>query len=126
VKRALADGHDVLFDIDWQGTRQITEKMAEDLVRVFLLPPSMRELKARLERRAEDDGEIIGQRLANARDEIDHWSEYDYVVINRDLQDALATVRAILCAERSKRARQPGLEDFVAGLLAEIDPPSSR
>lgn len=119
VKKALAAGRDMLFDIDWQGTLQIAKAMPEDVVRVFVLPPSMTELKERLVRRAEDDGAIIMRRLENARAEIEHWSEYEYVIVNDDLQEALVTVRAILAAERAKRVRQPGLSEFVAKLLKQ-------
>jgi guanylate kinase len=119
VEAALAAGRDVLFDIDWQGTQQIARAMPDDIVRVFLLPPSMRELRARLERRAEDDGEVIARRLANARAEVEHWQEYEYVIVNADLQRSLAEARHIIAAERLKRIRQPGLGAFVAGLLAE-------
>jgi guanylate kinase len=119
VEAALAEGRDVLFDIDWQGTQQIARAMPEDVVRVFLLPPSMKELQARLERRAEDDRDVIARRLANARAEIEHWQEYEYVIVNADLQRSLMLARTILEAERQKRRRQPGLADFVAGLLAE-------
>jgi guanylate kinase len=118
VERALKAGHDVLFDIDWQGTRQIAEAMPEDVVRIFVLPPSMAELRARLERRAEDAAAVIGRRLANARVEIEHWREYEYVIVNDDLQPSLEIVRAILVAERNKRERRPALADFVAGLLS--------
>lgn len=119
VEKALAEGRDVLFDIDWQGTRQIAEKLPDDLVRVFVLPPSMTELKARLERRAEDDQDVIARRLEAAREEIEHWSEYDYVIVNEDVQQSLSEVRAILTAERLRRERLPGLPDFVAKLLAK-------
>lgn len=119
VEAALAEGRDVLFDIDWQGTQQIARAMPEDVVRVFLLPPSMKELQARLERRAEDDRDVIARRLANARAEIEHWQEYEYVIVNADLQRSLMLARTILEAERQKRRRQPGLADFVTGLLAE-------
>jgi guanylate kinase len=119
VEAALAGGHDVLFDIDWQGTRQLAEAMPADIVRVFILPPSMAELRARLERRAEDAEEVINRRLANARTEIEHWSDYEYVVVNEDLQRSLGLVRSILIGERQKRERQLGLGDLVAGLLAE-------
>ncbi|MEX0854035.1 MAG: guanylate kinase [Bauldia sp.] len=119
VERALAAGRDVLFDIDWQGTRQIAEAMPSDIVRVFILPPSIAELSARLKRRAEDSDEAIGRRLANARAEIEHWSEYEYVVVNDDVQHSLGIVRAILTAERQRRERQPGLAERVAGLLRE-------
>ena len=119
VEAALAAGRDMLFDIDWQGTRQIAEALPNDIVRIFVLPPSMAELRARLERRAEDGADVIGRRLANARLEIRHWREYEYVIVNEDLQKSLAVARTILRAERQKRARQPGLEEHVARLLAE-------
>ena len=119
VEAALAAGRDVLFDIDWQGTRQIAEAMPEDIVRIFVLPPSMAELRARLERRAEDGADVIGRRLANARNEIRHWEEYEYVIINEDLQASLAAARTILRAERLKRIRQPALREHVTRLLAE-------
>ena len=119
VERALAAGRDVLFDIDWQGTQQIAAAMPEGLVRIFILPPSMAELRARLERRAEDGAEVIARRLAAARAEIEHWEEYDYHVVNQDLNRSFGEVRAILTAERLKRCRRPGLAPFVAKLLAE-------
>jgi guanylate kinase len=119
VEAALAAGRDVLFDIDWQGTRQLAQKMPDDLARVFVLPPTMAELKARLDRRAEDTAEVIARRLAAARDEMAHWDEYDYVIVNDDLQRSLQAVEAIIAAERLKRARQPGLDDFVAELLSK-------
>lgn len=119
VEAALAAGRDMLFDIDWQGTQQIARAMPEDVVGVFLLPPSMAELKARLERRAEDDRQVIARRLANARAEIAHWREYDYVIVNDDLQHSLAAMRAILQAERLRRERQPSLAALVDALLAE-------
>ncbi|MCR4282600.1 MAG: guanylate kinase [Bauldia sp.] len=118
VEEALARGLDVLFDIDWQGTQQLAAAMPDDVVSVFILPPSMAELQARLERRAEDSGKVIADRLSNATDEIAHWNEYDYVVVNDDLDQALNIVRSILVAERHKRVRQRGLEEFVAGLVA--------
>jgi guanylate kinase len=118
VEDALARGRDMLFDIDWQGTQQIARAMPDDVARVFLLPPSMEELKARLERRAEDRADVIARRLANARAEIGHWREYDYVIVNEDLQRTLSAVRAILAAERLRRSRQESLASFVEGLLA--------
>jgi guanylate kinase len=118
VEAALAAGRDVLFDIDWQGTRQLVAKMRADVVGIFILPPSMIELKARLERRAEDPPEIIARRLANARGEIEQWRIYDYVVINDDIEQAYASIRAILRAERLRRERVTGLESFVSRLLA--------
>ena len=121
VEKALAQGQDVLFDIDWQGTEQLSEIEAvkPDLVRIFVLPPSFRELKSRLERRAEDSPETIHRRLENARVEIGKWSEYDYVIINQDLDSSFPAVRAILAAERIRRERATGLPAFVAGLLNE-------
>jgi guanylate kinase len=118
VEDALARGRDMLFDIDWQGTQQIARAMPDDVARVFLLPPSMEELRARLERRAEDRADVIARRLANARAEIGHWREYDYVIVNEDLQRTLSAVRAILAAERLRRTRQESLASFVEGLLA--------
>jgi guanylate kinase len=119
VETALAGGHDVLFDIDWQGTRQLAEALPADIVRVFILPPTMAELRARLERRAEDAEAVINRRLTNARAEIEHWNEYEYIVVNEDLQRSLGLVRSILIGERQKRERQLGLGDLVARLLAE-------
>jgi guanylate kinase len=110
----------VLFDIDWQGTQQLYEKMRSDVVSVFVLPPSATELKARLERRAEDTDETIARRLRNAAEEIPHWIEYDYVLVNRDLDKSFARLRAVLTAERLKRVQVADLENFVANLLAEL------
>jgi guanylate kinase len=120
VEQALARGHDVLFDIDWQGTQQLREKARHDLVSVFLLPPSAEELERRLHTRAQDDDDVIRVRMAKAADEMSHWAEYDYVVINRDLDDAFAEIHAILLAERLKRERQPGLSAFVRSLQAKL------
>jgi guanylate kinase len=117
VEQALATGQDMMFDIDWQGTRQIVEKMRPDVASVFILPPSMSELKARLERRAEDSAEVMARRLANAREEIAQWGGYDYVLVNDDLQRTYAELCAILAAERLRRERQVGLESFVGRLL---------
>lgn len=119
VEEALKAGRDVLFDIDYQGTQQILEKAREDVVAIFILPPSMAELRSRLVRRAEDAPEVIAKRLANARDEIARWSVYDYVIINDDLGAAYESVRAILVAERLKRARATGMASFVEQLLDE-------
>ncbi|MBN9069522.1 MAG: guanylate kinase [Rhizobiales bacterium] len=119
AESAMAAGRDMLFDIDWQGAVQLNEKMRADIVSVFILPPSMHELKARLKRRAEDSDANIEMRLKNARVEIEHWREYDYVVVNNDLDRAFAAVRAIATAERLRRDRRPGLFDFVSGLLEE-------
>jgi guanylate kinase len=117
VEQALARGEDMMFDIDWQGTRQIVEKMRSDVVSVFILPPSMPELKARLERRAEDSPQVIERRLRNARDEIAQWEAYDYVLINDDLDRTFSELKAILAAERLKRERQLELDEFVTALL---------
>jgi guanylate kinase len=119
VEAALKTGRDVVFDIDWQGTQQLAAQMPDDLVRIFVLPPTMAELKARLERRAEDDSDVIARRLAAARNEIAHWGEYDYVIVNDDLDRSLRDVQAILAAERLKRVRQPGIEGFISRLLSE-------
>ena len=119
VEAALKAGRDVLFDIDWQGARQIAAQAPDDLVRVFVLPPSMRELRARLERRAEDAAETILRRLQNARREIEQWRDYDYVIVNEDLERSFATVKAILAAERIRRRRVTGLGAFIDTLLAE-------
>lgn len=120
VEKALAEGRDVLFDIDWQGTRQLLEKMRDDVVTVFVLPPSAQELKSRLVRRAEDSEAVIAQRLRNAAEEFQHWNEYDYILVNRDLDKSFARLRAILTAERLKRVKMPNLNDFVGKLLAEL------
>ena len=119
VEASLAAGRDVLFDIDWQGTQQIVKKARADVVTIFILPPSMAELRSRLVRRAEDAPEVIAKRLANARDEIARWSQYDYVIVNDDLTAAYESIKAILTAERLKRSRAIGLGDFVDQLLAE-------
>jgi len=119
VEQALAAGEDMMFDIDWQGTKQIVEKMRADVVSVFILPPSMTELRNRLERRAEDSPEVIVRRLANAREEIAQWQAYDYVLINDDLQRTFGELRAILDSERLRRERHPALAGFVEDLLAD-------
>jgi guanylate kinase len=119
VERTLAAGQDMIFDIDYQGTRQVRQKLPEDVVTVFILPPSFRELKARLERRAEDSPEIIAKRLTNARVEMERWVEYDYVIVNEDLGRSYDSLKAIQAAERLKRDRLVGLSEFVEGLLAE-------
>jgi guanylate kinase len=120
VMDALAAGRDVLFDIDWQGTQQLREKARTDLVSIFVLPPSIPELERRLHQRAQDDYETIHRRMAKAAGEMSHWQEYDYVVINNNLDQAFADVAAILAAERVKRDRQVGLSDFVRGLQAKL------
>lgn len=120
VQKVLAQGRDMLFDIDYQGTQQVRKKAGADTVTIFILPPSMRELRARLERRAEDSADVISKRLDNARHEIERWKMYDYVIVNEDVQRALSEVKAILLAEQMKRARsEKGINDFVAQLLAE-------
>jgi guanylate kinase len=120
VEKALKAGRDVLFDIDWQGTQQLREKMPRDLVSVFVLPPSIPELERRLHTRAQDDGKVIRARMAKAGGEMTHWAEYDYVVVNREFDRAFAEVRAILAAERLKRERQTGLSTFVRGLQSRL------
>ena len=116
VEKALKHGRDVLFDVDWQGTKQLRKHAQSDLVSVFILPPSSGELARRLHTRAQDDKKIIRARMAKAGDEMSHWEEYDYVIINRDLDRAFGEVRAILHAERLKRKRQTGLAVFVRRL----------
>lgn len=120
VEKALSEGRDVLFDIDWQGTRQLLDKMRDDVVTVFVLPPSAQELKARLVRRAEDSDAIIAERLRNAAEEFLHWNEYDYILVNRDLDKSFARLRAILIAERLKRVKMLDLEKFVDRLLHDL------
>ncbi len=120
VEKALQRGRDVLFDIDWQGTQQLREKARDDLVSVFILPPTVKELERRLERRAQDSRDIIGARMAKAAGEMSHWPEYDYVIVNHDKDEAFAEVRAILAAERLKRERQIGLSAFVRALQAKL------
>jgi guanylate kinase len=120
VETALASGHDMLFDIDWQGTRQLYRAMRSDIVSVFVLPPSAAELKSRLERRAEDSAETIARRLRNAIEEIAHWNEYDYVLVNDDLDRSFAALRQILADGRRKSMRRADMDDFVAKLLAEL------
>jgi guanylate kinase len=120
VEEALARGHEVLFDIDWQGTQQLRDKVSKDFVSVFLLPPSVPELERRLTTRAQDSDEVIRARMAKASDELSHWAEYDYVLINHDVDETFDQLQAILTAERLKRERQPGLSGFVRGLQAKL------
>jgi len=120
VIKALQAGRDVLFDIDWQGTQQLREKARTDLVSVFILPPTTKELERRLKQRAQDSKSVIGSRMAKAAGEMSHWPEYDYVIVNRDKRQAFAELRAIIAAERLKRERQIGLSDFVRRLRAQL------
>jgi guanylate kinase len=120
VEAALARGRDVLFDIDWQGTQQLREKAEADVVSVFILPPSVKELERRLHTRAQDTSDVIHRRMLRSSDEMSHWAEYDYVVINTQIDEAFEQITAILMAERAKRHRQVGLSDFVRGLQAGI------
>ncbi|MDK9721483.1 MAG: guanylate kinase [Rhodospirillales bacterium] len=119
VEAALQSGKDVLFDIDWQGTQQVAANARPDLVTVFVLPPSVEELERRLRGRAQDPEEVIQKRMSKAADEMSHWPEYDYVIVNRDLDVSIASVRSILHAERLKRVRQVGMADFVNKLRGE-------
>ncbi len=117
VMDCLAEGRDVLFDIDWQGTQQLREHVREDVVTIFVLPPSHAELERRLRTRAQDPEDVVAKRMARAADEISHWPEYDYVIVNDDLDAAHAKIKSILDAERLKRSRQIGLSDFVRQLM---------
>ena len=116
VEDTLDAGRDILFDIDWQGAQQLKQEMRDDLASIFILPPSTKELEQRLKSRAQDSDEVVAQRMSKAADEISHWPEYDYVVVNDDVEAALAQVRAILMAERLKRPRQTYLVNFVKRL----------
>ena len=118
VHLALAQGRDVLFDIDWQGTQQLRQQAGDDLVSIFVLPPSHDELERRLRARAQDAEDVVQVRMAKANNEISHWAEYDYVVINDDLDSTLAKIRIILDAERMKRGRQTGTPAFVGKLMS--------
>jgi len=118
VEAVLAEGRDILFDVDWQGALQLKKRLGDDVVRIFVLPPSMQELRARLERRAEDSSATIGKRLENARHEIERWRTYEYVIVNDDLQRAYGEVVAIVTAERLRSVRVGAkIEAFVASLL---------
>lgn len=122
VERAMAEGRDTLFDVDWQGGQQIRNSaLGKDAVSVFILPPSIAELECRLRGRAQDSEAVIAGRMAKSRDEISHWAEYDYVLVNRDLEATFAELRAIVAAERLKRDRQPELSEFVRGLNREFE-----
>ena len=120
VERALAEGRDVLFDVDWQGAESLRDEKKGDVVSVFILPPSGEALERRLNERAQDSPDVVEARMRGASNEIQHWHHYDYVVINHDLDQALAALRAILAAERLRASRLTGLKDFVQNLLAEL------
>jgi len=120
VDAALSAGQDVLFDIDWQGTQQLKQKARADVVSVFILPPSAADLEKRLHSRAQDSDEVIRKRMSRASDEMSHWAEYDYIVINHDVDEAFAEVQSILKAERLKRERRIGLVGFVRSLQAQL------
>jgi guanylate kinase len=120
VEAALSAGQDVLFDIDWQGTQQLREKARADVVSVFILPPSAGDLEKRLHSRAQDSDEVIRKRMSRASHEMSHWAEYDYIVINHDVDEAFAEVQSILKAERLKRERRTGLVGFVRGLQGQL------
>jgi guanylate kinase len=122
VEAALSAGQDVLFDIDWQGTQQLREKARQDVVSVFILPPSAAALEQRLHTRAQDSDEVIRARMSRASHEMSHWAEYDYIVINRSIDDAFAEVQSILKAERLKRERRTGLTTFVRELQRQLEP----
>ncbi|MBV9990657.1 MAG: guanylate kinase [Alphaproteobacteria bacterium] len=119
VERALAQGKDVLFDIDWQGTQQLRQQARDDMVSVFIFPPSKNELERRLRIRAQDSEDVVRQRMSKAADELSHWAEYDYLVKNEDIQRALGEVEEILHVERRRRARQPGQAAFIQKLMRE-------
>jgi guanylate kinase len=116
VDKALAAGNDVLFDVDWQGTQQLVEHDREDVVSVFILPPSIAELEQRLRNRAQDSDEVVAGRMARAADEMSHYTEYDYIIVNEDVEVSMAEVRAILTAVRLRRSQQVGLHQFVENL----------
>ncbi len=120
VEKSLSQGHDILFDIDWQGTQQLGQSARGDLVTVFLLPPSWSELERRLTARAQDDHEIVQYRMSRAKDEMSHWAEYDYVIVNHNIDQATKQVRAILESERLKRIRQTGMGHFVRNLCDKV------
>ena len=116
VENALGEGRDVIFDIDWQGAQQLTQAAGDDLVRVFILPPNMRELEKRLRTRAQDSEDVIAKRMSKSESEISHWAEYDYVIVNEDIDTSMTELRAIIAAERMKRRRQMWLGPFVKSL----------
>ena len=114
VEGALEEGRDVLFDIDWQGAQQLRQQVSQDIVTMFILPPSTEELARRLKKRAEDTDDVVAKRLSQVAADVTHWAEYDYVMINHDLEQSIAAARSVLVAERLKRRRQVGLADFVS------------
>jgi guanylate kinase len=116
VMDALATGRDVLFDIDWQGTQQIAEQARDDLVSVFILPPSTAELERRLKKRAQDPADVVARRMSKAADEMSHYAEYDYIIVNQDIEESVDQALSILKAERLRRERMEGLGEFVKGL----------
>ncbi len=116
VEAVLESGRDVLFDVDWQGTQQLAQSARDDLVSIFILPPSTAELERRLKARAQDSDSVVARRMATVADEMSHWAEYDYVIVNDDLDESVASARAILHAERLRRWRQAGLVEFVKSL----------
>ncbi|MFA5949703.1 MAG: guanylate kinase [Hyphomicrobium sp.] len=120
IEQAVSEGRDVLFDIDWQGTQQLAERMAGDLVRVFILPPTASSLASRLRSRAQDAPEVVAKRMAQASSEVSHWAEYDYVIVNSALDESVAGLRAILNAERLRRERMTGLSAFVRQLQSAL------
>ncbi len=120
VEAEMANGRDVLFDIDWKGTQQLRAAMPDDLVSIFILPPSKAQLEERLRRRGQDDEDTVARRMAEANDELSHWAEYDYVIVNDFLERALQEAREIVAAERLRRHRQPGLVPFVQKMMAEF------
>ena len=119
VMRALDAGDDIISDVDWQGTQQLAANVRDDLVSIFVLPPSLAALKRRLQTRAQDSREVVAARMAKSSDEMSHWAEYEYVIVNQDIDDSVRQVRAILDAERKRRERQVGLADFVNRLRGE-------
>ncbi len=121
VEKALANGKDILLDVDWQGTQQVKASLPSDVVRIFILPPNIAELERRLFARGQDSAEIVQDRMSKADDEISHYAEYDYVIVNKDMEESLVQITAILQAERLKHERQIGLSDFVHDLYAELE-----
>lgn len=119
VEEALSRGRDVMFDVDWQGTQQLTDNAPKDLVRIFILPPSLEELERRLHTRAQDSEEVVQKRMSKAASEMSHYLEYDYIIINIDIEESVAQVEAILTAERQKRERLVGLRDFITAISGE-------